>query len=139
MSGLGARMKVGAFLLALLAAGVLFGPTLAGMAPGDDTRKITFDVEVGDGKTWAGGFTVTYSVGSAAKPPVSVLPLKTGDRRKNTWRRNVTVKVGTAVSMHVRADWAGVPIRLQLRGFGVSPRPVETMSPFEPVISDVVR
>lgn len=135
----GSKFRLFLFLGSLVAAGVLFGPTLAGQGKDDGTRKVTFDAQVGDGKTWAGGFTVNWSIGSRPQPTVTVQPLGKGDKRKNTWIQTKTVKAGTAVSMHVRADWSGVPIRLQLRGAGINARPVFTTSPFEPVITGVAR
>lgn len=103
-----------------------------------DTRKVTFYGQVGDGKEWAGGFTLTVTV-NARSTPYTVQALGKNSKSINTFSVVRTVKVGTAVGVLVTADWPGKTCKAQLRGFGVDSRPAITTSPMQPYASAVVK
>lgn len=86
-------MPILALAAAFIAAVVLVGPQLVD----GGLRKITFRATVGDGKTWAGGFRLVYTVGNDAQT-VTVLPLPRTDPRKNKTQVTKVVPVGTSVT-----------------------------------------
>lgn len=104
----------------------------------NNTRKVTFTGYVGDGREWAGGFTLTVTV-NARSTPYTVQALGQNVKAINTFSVNRVVKVGTAVGVLVTADWPGKICKAQLRGFGVDARPAVATSPLQPYASAVVK
>lgn len=127
-------------LLAVIMVGCLVAG--AGMAyeksQDDGNRKVTFYGAVGDGKEWAGGFTLTVTV-NARSTPYTVTALPSKSTAINTFSVVRTVKVGTTVGVLVTAEWPGKICKAQLRGFGVDARPAVTTSPRQPYASAVVK
>lgn len=131
----GGGMKILFLVAAFIAAVVLVGPQLVDQP---ETRKITFRATVGDGRTWAGGFRLVYTIGNQAEH-VDVLPLPRTDPRKNKAQVTKTVRVGTSVAVTAYAEWPNTLVVVQLAGQGVTPRPAQALSPKQPLIVDTVK
>jgi len=129
-------------LLAILAAlGIIMAATLGPAllkAEDNNTRKVTFYGQVGDGKEWAGGFTLTVTVNHRSTP-YTVTALPKNSVAVNTSMVNRKVKVGDSLGVLVTADWPDKPCKAQLRGFGVDTRPATAVSPLQPYAFAVVK
>jgi hypothetical protein len=123
---------------------LLFGCLIAGVGAvyektqDDGLRSVTFYGAVGDGKDWAGGFTLTVTV-NARSTPYTVKAQPQRSAAINTFSVVRKVKPGTAVGVLVTADWPGKLCKAQLRGSGVDARPAITTSPMQPYASTVVK
>lgn len=126
------------FLAACALAALMLGPQLINPGGQPETRKITFKATVGDGKSWAGGFRLVYTVGNNAQT-VDVLPLPRNNPSKNRAQVTKTVAVGTSVAVTAYADWPNVLVVVQLAGQGVNPRPQQATSPKQPLVVDTVK
>lgn len=85
--------------------------------------KVTFDVRLGDGYSWAGDAGIVYVIGGRSQP-VSLQALPQGDHRVNTWRVTKTVKPPVALALSATPGWQGVPVTVVIRGKGITARPV---------------
>jgi len=119
-----------------LAMAVTLGPKLLSSEP--PMRKVTFYGQVGDGKEWAGGFTMTVTV-NFRSTQYQVKALGRDKTAINTFSITKTLKVGTVVGVLVTAEWTGKPCKAQLRGFGVDSRPALAVSPQQPYASAVIK
>lgn len=129
------RSPIGLYILlvfALITGGAVYA------SQNSDMRKVTFYGAVGNGREWAGGFTMTVTV-NARSTPYTVTALAQDSKAINTFSITKSVKVGTAVGVLVNAEWPGKTVKAQLRGFGVDARPAITTSPLQPYASAVVK
>lgn len=137
----GTRVGNKLLLVILIAIGlagfVTLGPGLV-KDQKDDMRKVTFYGQVGDGKAWAGGFTLTVTVNNRSTP-YNVAALPPNQTAINTYMVTKTLKVGTSVGVLVTAEWPGRICKAQLRGFGVDTRPAIATSPLQPYAYAIVK